>query len=90
MWGEDSFDQGHDVGAVEDVKLGGILFKDLCEGEPLSGPSSIAWGVEGDVGRGCRKGIGGGRFDGYETLCGRGACGGWPEAKVDLEKAVWL
>lgn len=76
MWGENTLDQGHYVGAVEDVELSGIFLKDLCECEPFCCTSSIVGRIERDVGRRCQGSIWRGRFNGDETLGGRRASSG--------------
>lgn len=52
MWCQDALDEGDNVGAVEDVELGGVLGEDLGESKLLDGASSIIWRVEGDMGWG--------------------------------------
>lgn len=71
MWSEDALDQAEDIGAMEDVELGGILLEDLGEGKFLDGASSVVWGAEGDVGGCCGRGICDGRLDGDEAVGGR-------------------
>lgn len=68
MRGEYTLDKRHDIGAMEDVQLGGVLFEDLCECKFLDGTSSIAGGVQRDMrGRG-RESIDRGTLDCDETL----------------------
>lgn len=88
MWCQDTLYQGNNVGAVEDVELGGVLGEDLGESKLLDGASSIIWRVEGDVGRCRRWGVSRRRLDGEETLsCCRPSLRR-TQAQVDLKKIV--
>lgn len=88
MWCQDALDEGDNVGAVEDIELGGVLGEDLSESKLLDGASSIIWRVEGDVCR-CRAwGVGRRGLDGEETLSRCCASLRWSKAQVDLEKIV--
>lgn len=88
MWCQDTLYQRNNVGAVEDVKLGGVLGEDLGESKLLDCASSIIWRVEGDVGR-CRGwDVGRWRLDGEETLSCCCPSLRRSEPQVNLEKIV--
>lgn len=88
VWCQDTLHEGNDVGAVEDIELGGVLCKDLSKCKLLDGASSVVWGVQGDVRRCGGWGIGRRRLDGDEALgCCCTSLGG-PQAQVDLEKTM--
>lgn len=88
MWCQDTLHQGNNVGAVEDVELGGILGEDLGESKLLDCASSIVWRVERDVGRRRGWGVSWRRLDGEEALSCCCSSLRWSQAQVDLEKIV--
>lgn len=88
MWCQDTLHQGNNVGAVEDVELGGILGEDLGESKLLHCASSIIWRVERDVGWRRGWGVGWRRLDGEEALSCCCPSLRWSKAQVDLEKIV--
>lgn len=83
--GEKALDEGHDVGAMKDIQLGGIFLKHLSEGELLNGTSSIVGGIQRDVSRRRRSSIVVRRLDGNETIGTWRTGSWWAQAKVDLE-----
>lgn len=88
MRGEDALDEGDDVGAVEDIELGGIFIEDVGEGELLDGAAAFGGRAEVDVRRGRRGSTGGRGLDGDEALVGGGTSRRRSETEIDLEEAV--
>lgn len=70
MGGEDAFDQAKNIGAMEDVELRGVLFKNLGEGKFLDCASSVVGGIEGDVSRRSHRRVCERRLDGYKAIVG--------------------
>lgn len=88
MWCQDTLNEGHDVGTVEDIELGSVLGEDLRESKLLHGASPVVWGIQGDVGRRCRRSVGWRRLDSDESLSRCRTSLRRSQAQIDLKKIV--
>lgn len=82
MGRQDTLYQGRYAGALEDVKLGGVFFEHLGEGELFCGALPVVGGIQYDMRR--RPSLLG--LDGQKAL---GICRSsrwWAKAKVDLKQ----
>lgn len=84
---EDALDEAEDIGTMEHVELGGILFEDMGEGELLDCTPAVVGRAEGYVSGSGRGGVGTGRVDGDEAVGGGDETRERAQTQVDLEQA---